>query len=127
MKLLKEIGDLNKIQPYTNLLVSEDEFYYKIIDKENKLAIDIVFQKLDKKQVSNVRSELLVKGLKLQPTILCVNLGFVVNEKETQARRTNLLIYYKILKTVVEITKHFIESKHPSAILIGSKKMDRRK
>jgi hypothetical protein len=101
-QLLKEIGDLENIQPYP---YSNNSFI-----TEQGWEVDVDFQLYNEEDL---------KALNLntkfyQPPIY--NVVFTVEKVESQFIKTTLIEYLKILKTVTQICYDFLKKNNPNGL-----------
>jgi len=105
-QILKEVGDLENIKSY---LYSNNSF-----KTNQEWRVDVEFKEFDNKEI-----EALGINIKYYPSPI-YNVNFNIEGDESQFSKTTLDEYLKIIKTVVEICKDFIEEKHPNGLVFSA-------
>ena len=110
-QLLKEVGDLENINPYP---YSNNSF-----TTEQGWKVNVYFQKYDDEdlQALNINT-------KFYPSPV-YNVVFDVEGEESQFSKTTLEEYYKIIKTVAEICTDFIKENNPKGLTFLAANKDR--
>lgn len=108
-QIIKEVGEIDKIEPYSWEKISNIK--YKFFDKDGDL-INVIFNKYSKDDIEYI----LNKSKALPNSNEYYNVSYNIEEKETQYKKDNYLSLLKIIKTVYDIIKDFINNKDISGL-----------
>jgi hypothetical protein len=95
-KMIQEVGDLKKIQPYKYNKLSDRRYSFEIGED----VVIIIFTKYDNEDL---------QGLKLEGDVW--NLGYLYNGDDTQYKTESFSLLMKIMKTVFDVSVDFTNSK----------------
>jgi len=115
---LLEIGDLKNITPY-NINNRGDTRYKFEIEDDN--IVDVIFSKIGKSEVENIDLAPIFKKSQLKGFY---NLGYSIKGISTQAKFSNTRELLKIMATLMEVVKDFLEGKELICILIFEENKD---
>jgi len=117
-QVIKEVGDLDKIEPYKWNKVSKTE--YEFFDKDND-KIYVRFQLFTKQDLEYLKFSSNIKDL-----TKVYNVTYSIKGIESQYKKDNYSSLLQIIKTIFDIVKDFISNENPSGLLFfaGNKNED---
>jgi len=117
-KVIKEVGDLDKIEPYKWYKISKR--IYRFDDKDNDEII-VKFNLFDKEDISALNFSSNIENLDK-----VYNVSYSVKGSESQYKKDDYFFLLKIIKTVYNIVKDFIINESPSGLMFfaGNKNED---
>ena len=104
--ILKEIGDLNKIEPYKFSVNGPYTTFFT--DQDDRVNVD--FTGIYGKSKDRIKLPPIVAGREM-----IFNIGFDISGTDSQYRKSNFKYLIRILKTVVEICKIVIKKENANA------------
>ena len=121
-EILNEFGDLKGIEPVKWQRVS-DRYLFQVDNNKVECSfspwtheelVDVIIPSVD----NEVFQDTVVKKRAL--LLNSYNLGFTVNGRSDQAKKTDVQTFLVILSTIVKIAKDFIETNNPFILTIFS-------
>lgn len=111
-EILQEVGDLKNIEPYPYTRV-EKGVYETTLETGEELSILLEnaeeWQELGLLQIPS--------SINIKKTDKIYNLGFGVNDSDSQQKKATLPILFRILKTVLVIAEEFLRN-NPNTFLV---------
>lgn len=111
-EVLKEIGDLKKIEVLPYIQKGEGKYEFQI--KEESLHVDVLLTDI----ADDFRTGIFYvpEVFKVLKTDQVFNLGYKVNDREDKGATVSPSILFQILATILDISLKFIE-KHPDTFI----------
>lgn len=110
--LIKEIGDLKNVNPYSFSKKSQFMYGFKMEDKYNG---KINFTRATPIHLEHIEFP---PAAEVEKSDAVYNVGYNIEGSDTQFIKTNPAILFKVLKTVIECIKDFIKSNPNSTYII---------
>ena len=110
---LLEVGDLANIQPYDKVETLSNGQYQFF--SENGSTVDVMFVKMPSEYGQLIKSPQIINKKKITEYF---NLGYSVDNQDTQAKKSNIRELLKIMKTISKITEEWLAKHKNCAILI---------
>ena len=121
-EILNEFGDLKGIEPVKWQRVS-DRYLFQVDNNKVECSFSPwTYQELVDVIIPSVDNEVFQDTVVKKRALLLnsYNLGFTVNGRSDQAKKTDVQTFLVILSTIVEIAKDFIETNNPFILTIFS-------
>ena len=104
-QILKEVGDLENIEPYKWNKISKNEYYF--LDKDND-EIYVNFNLYNEEEVQLINFNPHIKDI-----TKVYNVSYSLQGKQSQYKKDDYHSLLKIIKTVFDIVKDFISNENP--------------
>lgn len=121
-EILNEFGDLKGIEPVKWQRVS-DRYLFQVDNNKVECSFSPwTYQELVDVIIPSVDNEVFQDTVVKKRALLLnsYNLGFTVNGRSDQAKKTDVQTFLVILSTIVKIAKDFIETNNPFILTIFS-------
>jgi hypothetical protein len=120
-EILSEVGDLENIEPYTDIEYHSPRAAYFYTDSGDSVDIEIETGiNMFELSTSLVEIPKIVKQTweQTKGNKDIINVNFLVNYSATKGSKTDLKEYYRIVKTVLDFTNDYVNKFKPFLVLI---------